>query len=71
MSFDNHVIDKALSVYMIIIYKKYKQQTVIQLNENHCPNTVYLSGIGQPIKKICIAVLNLLSNNPSWNDIPN
>ena len=51
MSFDNHVIDKALSVLTMIIYKKYKQQTVIQLNENHCPNTVYFSGIGQPIKK--------------------
>ena len=31
--------------------EKYKQETVIQRNENHDPNTVYLKGIGQPTKK--------------------
>ena len=30
----------------MIICKKYKQQIVIQLYENHCPNTVYLKGTG-------------------------
>ena len=46
MPLDVHVIDKALPVQTMIIQKKYKQQTVI-----HRPNTVYLKGIGRPIKK--------------------
>ena len=36
----------------MIIYKKYKQQIVIQLHENHRPNTVYLTGTARQYKNI-------------------
>ena len=55
----------------MIIYKKYKQQIVIQLNENHHTNTVYLEGTGRPIQKYTLPYSKLLSNTPTWkNDIP-
>ena len=44
--------------------EKHKQQTVIQRNENHHPNTVYLKGIGRPTKKY-FPHQKLLSNTPS------
>ena len=59
MPLDVHVIDKALSVQTMIIQKKCKQQTVVQLNKYHHPNTVYLKGIRRPIKILYITVLKI------------
>ena len=71
MTLDVHVIDKTLSVQTMIIYKKYKQQIVVQVHENHRTNNVYLKGSGRPIQKYTLPYLKLLSNTPSWkNDIP-
>ena len=42
----------------MIIYKKYKQQIVIQLHENHRPNTVYLTGTGRQYKNIHYRIQN-------------
>ena len=44
---------------------------MVQRNENHRANTVYLKGIGRPIKKNRILYSKIPSNTPSWkNDIP-
>ena len=43
---------------------------MIQLNENHRPNVLYLKGDGQPFKKYTLLYSKLSSNAPSWkNDI--
>ena len=69
MTLDLHVTDKTLSVNtMMIMWNKYKQQTVIQRNENYRPNTVYLKGIGRPIKKYTLLYSKLSSNNFSWKN---
>ena len=51
----------------MIICKKYKQQIVIQLYENHCPNTVYLKGTGLDgqYKNIHLHQLYILRLSPS------
>ena len=55
----------------MIIYKKNKQQIVIQFHENHRPNTVYLKGTGQSVQEYTLPYSKLLSNTLSWkNDIP-
>ena len=64
MPLDVHVIDKALSVQTMIIQNKYKQQTVIQLNENHRPNIVYKS-YWKANKKYAFPCSKQLSNTPS------
>ena len=69
MTLDLHVTDKTLSVNtMMIMWNKYKQQTVIQRNENHRPNTVYSKGIGLPIKKYTLLYSKLSSNTFSWKN---
>ena len=45
-----------------------KIQATNQLNEIHRPNTVYIKGIGRPIKKIYIVVFKITQQHSSFGE---